>query len=354
MKKHLILIPAVALLVFSACKKSDDTGNGQTATETSVLNNFVDGVARPQYNDLAAKSDALYNSIVALQSNTTDANLTTARTAWKDMRGVWERCEGFLFGPVEDDNYDPFMDTWPTDYVQMDSLLSSTHTLTVQDIEDITLSLRGFHPIEYIIFGQNGSRTAAGITARQKEYMVSLATDLKNNCNKLASSWNASEGNYGAQLTSAGTSGSKYASRKEVFLAMVDGLIDICEEVGEGKMEEPYAQQDPQKVESPYSGNSVADFKNNIIGLQNVYLGKYTTDGDGINDLIAMGNVALDNKLQSQMTAAISSFDNISHPYEQAIFDQKTQIQQTQAALAALKTTLEDELKPYINTTIKD
>jgi predicted lipoprotein len=352
--KRLFLLSLSAIILFAACKKNDDNSTDPKATEAAVLGNFADNVARAQYNDLAAKSDVLYNSIVALQSNTSDANLAAARNAWKDMRAIWERCEGFLFGPVEDDNYDPYMDTWPTDYVQMDSLLSSSNALTLQDIEGITLSLRGFHPIEYIIFGQQGSRTAAGITARQKQYMVSLATDLRNNCHSLAASWDASGGNYGVQLTGAGTINSKYASRKEVLLAMVDGLIEICEEVGEGKMDEPFVQQDPQKVESPYSGNSVADFKNNIIGLQNVYFGRYIADGAGMNDLVAAGNVSLDNKLQAQMTAAISSFDNITHPFEQAIFDQKTQIRQTQGALAELKTTLEEELRPYINTTIKD
>jgi predicted lipoprotein len=353
--KRLLILPFAALLAFAACKKNDNGDTpSQPATETAVLSNFVDNVARAQYDDLAAKADALHASIQALQSNATDDNLNAARNAWKDMRAVWERCEGFLFGPVEDDNYDPYMDTWPTDYIQMDSLLASSGTLTLQDIQGITLSLRGFHPVEYILFGRNASRKASELTNRQMQYLASLSEDLRNNCRALANSWDAAGGNYGAQILNAGTEDSKYGSRREVFLAIADGLIAICEEVGEGKMEEPFAQQDPQKVESPYSGNSIADFRNNIVGLQNVYLGRYNSDGPGINDLVALGNVALDNKLQAQITAAINSFDNITHPFEQAIFDQKPQILQTQAALAELKTTLEDELKPYLNQVVKD
>lgn len=352
--KCLLFIPISALILLGACKRSDDTPvNDMTMTEAAVLSNFVDGVARPQYNDLASKSDALYNSIVALQATPTDANLTAARQSWKDMRAVWERCEGFLFGPVDDDNYDPYMDTWPTDYVQMDSLLNSSGSLTLNAIQNITLSLRGFHPLEYILFGQNGTRTAAGITARQKEYMSSLATDLRNNCHALADAWEPTKGAYGVQITVTGER-AKYATRREVFLAMVDGLIEICEEVGEGKMEEPFVEKNPQKVESPYSGNSVTDFRNNIVGLQNVYLGRYTADGAGLNDIVAMSNAALDNKLQAQIAEAIASFDNITLPYERAIFEQPTQIQQTQAKLATLKTTLEAEFRVFINNNIKD
>ena len=60
--------------------------------------------------------------------------------------GIWEQCEGFLFGPVEDNDYDPNMDSWPTDYVQMDSLLASNSNLSVANIQNLTLSLRDTIP----------------------------------------------------------------------------------------------------------------------------------------------------------------------------------------------------------------
>ena len=231
MKK--ILIPAVVtiLLLADACKKADEQNKtDMKSLEKEVLVQFVDVVARPQYTDLAAKADILYSSIQTLQSSATEAHLTTARNAWKDLRAVWERCEGFLFGPVEDDYYDPYMDTWPIDYVQMDSLLASPNAITLSDIEGITLSLRGFHPIEYILFGLNGTRKAGDITNRQKEYIFNLAADVRNNCRKLADAWSPTGGNYGMQIVNAGANSSgKYTSRREVFLAMADGLIEICE-----------------------------------------------------------------------------------------------------------------------------
>ncbi|MGN6478226.1 MAG: imelysin family protein, partial [Flavipsychrobacter sp.] len=125
-------------------------------------------------------------------------------------------------------------------------------------------------------------------------------------------------------------------------------------EVGEGKMKEPFDARDPQLVESPYSGNSLADFKNNLVGLRKGYIGKYKEDGLGINDLVSSKNVALDNKLQTQMTAAINSFDNITVFYEDAIINQRVQAQNTMNALNELKETLEGELKPFIIQYITD
>jgi putative iron-regulated protein len=351
-----ILVAAVAITAV-ACSKSSSGGGTTTDFTTlkkTVLTDFTNNVALAGYKDLDDQATTFNNAITALNTTPTDANLGTARQAWKDMRTIWERCEGFLFGPVEDNDYDPNMDTWPTDYVQLDSVLASSNALEAADIQNFTLSLRGYHPIEYILFGNHGSRTAASLTSRQKKYMVSLVTDIKSTCHSLYLSWSAAPTNYAQLVLTAGSGSTKYSKKQEVYLAMVDAMIDICNEVGSEKMKDPFDAKDSTIVESPYAGTSTADFQNNIIGLQNVYLGKYKVDGTGINDLVVAKNTSLDNAIQSQITAAINSFNNITLPYEEAIINQRVQCQQTMTALATLKSTLDDELRPFIIQYVTD
>jgi len=132
-------------------------------------------------------------------------------------------------------------------------------------------------------------------------------------------------------------------------------MTDICDEVGTGKMKEPYDAYDSTIVESPYSGNSLIDFKNNIIGLQNVYMGTYAgIQGLGIKDLVAAKNKSLDNKIQAEIAAAVSSFSNVTIPYEDAIFTQRVQVANIMTSLATLKETLDTELKPFITQYIQD
>jgi predicted lipoprotein len=357
MKKTIALVTGAFLLTAVGCKKDDDSNNTSVDFNTlkkEVLTDFTNKVAVAGYKDLDEASVNLYNSLQTLNNDPSEVNLQSARQSWKDMRGLWEQCEGFLFGPVEDNDYDPNMDTWPTDHVQLDSLLNSNNPLTLADIQSATLSLRGYHPLEYILFGTDGNRTAASLTARQKTYMISLAEDLKGTCHDLYLSWTVAPTLFANQVINAGNGSDKYAKQQEVFIALCDGLAGICEEVGGGKMKEPFDAQDPAIVESPYSGNSLTDFKNNIIGLQNVYLGKYKEDGKGLNDLVAAKNKALDNKIQNQIGAAIGSFGNITVPFEQAIISQRVQVQQTMTALGTLQTTLETELKPFIIQYITD
>lgn len=354
--KKVLTLTACAAVVFMACNKTDNNGpttDDFATLETTVLTDFTNKVALPSYAQLSTDAATLNTSLQTLATTPTDDNLTAAKTNWKNMRKTWEQAEGFLFGPVEDNDYDPNMDTWPTDYVQMDSLLSSSNALEVSDIQGLTLSLRGYHPIEYIIFGDHGSRKAADITDRQKKYMSSLSTDLKTTCSDLYASWNAAPTNFAQQVINAGTAAStKYTKKQDAFLAIVGGMADICGEVGEGKMKEPFDEKKAELVESPYSGNSLIDFKNNIIGAQNVYLG--LSGGKGLSSLVAAKNISLDNKIKGLFTTAINSFDNITVTYEEAINSQRVQCQQTMDALVALKDALEGDLADFITTNVKD
>ena len=161
MKKIFILIlPAITAIFLSSCNKADHVVTTDTdfkTLEQVVITDFANNVALGNYLKLSVAAANLNSTIQTLKNVTNDNNLQASKDAWKSMRQVWEQCESFLFGLVEDNDYDPDMDTWPTDYVQMDSLLASGFPLEESSIQNLTLSLRGYHPIEYIIFGTTGA-----------------------------------------------------------------------------------------------------------------------------------------------------------------------------------------------------
>ncbi|HEY4156003.1 MAG TPA: imelysin family protein, partial [Puia sp.] len=173
--KKIILFFAGSAFLFSACHKAAETGNGSAdfaTLETQVITDFTNNVALGQYSALTNSAVSLNQAVTTLNSGTTEVNLLAAQASWKNVRGTWEQCEGFLFGPVDDNDYDPNTDTWPTDYNQLDSLLASNNPLETDDIKNLPQSLRGYHPLEYILFGKGGSRQATGLNDRQKKYMV--------------------------------------------------------------------------------------------------------------------------------------------------------------------------------------
>jgi predicted lipoprotein len=323
----------------------------------------VNKTALPQYDSLLDAATTLNTAVIALESSQTDANLLAAQTAWKNIRRVWEQCEGFLIGPIESFDYDPNTDTWPTDYSQMNALINGSQSLTSADIAALSQNLRGYHPIEFLLFrnaANNGQRMASTYTVRELQYMTSLAANLlDSNAQPLLNSWLIAPTNFGRSVLTAGTANNTvYPTKQAFFLDIIgdNGMAGICNEVGstdaDGKMYAPFIAKDSSITESPYSDNSLVDFRNNIIGAQNVYLG--LNGGKGVKDLVAALNKDLDTRIQAQFTAAINSFNNITERYELAIFDQRTQVQATLTQLQALRDLLDGELTAFIQTNVKD
>ena len=101
----------MGLTMFTACSSSDDKKGDepQTAEVTiqdaeydAIINQYVDQVVLPTYNDLKAKNSALYQAVVDFGDAPSDANFKAICDAWLEAREPWESSEAFLFGPVAD------------------------------------------------------------------------------------------------------------------------------------------------------------------------------------------------------------------------------------------------------------
>lgn len=122
----------------------------------------------------------------------------------------------------------------------------------------------------------------------------------------------------------------------------------ICDEVANGKMKDPFEAQDPQLEESPFAQNSITDFTNNIKGIMDIYQGKFTEDGKGIEDLVRTYNLSLDNDIKTKHGTAVAALQAITVPFGQAILTQQTQVQTAMDKINELAETLADNLKPFV------
>lgn len=81
------------------------------------------------------------------------------------------------------------------------------------------------------------------------------------------------EGGYAARFKAHVTGDQSYSSEQSCLYAIFDGCIDIATEVADAKMGEPYNNGDVYGVESWYSFNSYTDYDDNIVSIENCYLG---------------------------------------------------------------------------------
>lgn len=352
-------LPLIALS-FAAASCSDDntTDPGDTsAPGVDVLAAYADNVVVPTYELLAERAAVLHDAALAVQAEPTEANLAAAAQAWVDAREPWEQSEGFLFGPVDTYGYDPAMDSWPLNRTDLDAVLASSDALTPEYVGSLATELRGFHAIEYVLFGQDRSGAVADLDARTLEYLVALTADLANVADALALSWVQPSADFGAYRDVIATAGdatnTAYPSVSAGIQELVNGMSVILDEVANGKIADPFDNRDPELVESQFSFNSEDDFANNVRSVQNAYTGDCAvcgTTGPGLDAWVQSVDAELDGRIKAQIEAAIAAVLAMPDPFRDAITDPANDalITAAQAALLELDATIRNDLLPLV------
>ena len=333
----------------TGCGNDDDddtaSAGGASAFDASTtLNDFANTVVLATYTDLDNKAGELLSAVQALGAATNQAHLELAQGAWKATRKPWEQSEAFLFGPVDTQGLDPALDSWPVNRVDLDGVLTSEQALTEASIDALEDTLKGFHTIEYLLFRDGDQRKAEDITPRELEYLVATTENLKSKTAQLRNAWDASGENYAAEVANAGDSSTIYKSQKDAMQEMVNGMIVIADEVANGKISDPFNERDTTLVESQFSFNSITDFQDNIRGIQNVYVGKFTADGQGLNEFVNSQDAELDARFQTEVQTAIDTIGAIPDPFRDSITAQRAAVQAAIDAVSTVQGTLENDI----------
>jgi len=350
MKKRFISVLFLIgmVLLLAACSKDNNpTTTDNSYDFNSILNDYADKVVVATYLDLKNKTEALQTACETLLNDPTQANLNAAADAWKAAREPWELSEAFLFGPVHFLSIDPSMDTWPVDESQLQSVLNGNFDLTPDFVRNgLGYSLRGYHTIEYLLFKDGQKRNAADLTDREEEYLASASIVLAEDADMVYQEWTSG---FASEIKNAGKTGSRYNSQVQAALEIVEGIIAIADEVGNGKINEPYVTKNVSAVESQFSWNSTMDFANNIKSIRNAYTGGYSygSDGTGLDEFIKSRNPELNTKVLAEIDSAISSINAIPIPFRSNL-NADVQIQAAIKACNTILETYQTEVKPLV------
>ncbi len=332
------------------CSNSPTTSNSTTIDAKETLTDISNGIIIPTYKDMFERAQTLDSIVALLKISRTDDNLNAAKQAWRDARRPWEQSEAFLFGPVKTKGIDPRIDSWPLNKIDLDGVLASSAPLTKETIDQLESTQKGFHTIEYLLFGVNNSKQAKDFTNRELEYLTATTQSFKAAVFELWKSWDTSGDNFGANLIKAGVAGSSiYTSQQTAVQEVVQGMIQICNEVANGKINDPFTQQNRQLEESQFSDNSNADFADNIRSVRNLYNGVYQNfSGKGISTIITAKNPELAARCKREIDAAIDAIGAMLPSFGQAIFTNKANVQAAQNAVQKLRITLSADVLPIV------
>ena len=358
MKYFKFLTIQVYLLIFSQVAFSSQ----------EVLRTYAD-IAEAVYEDSLDTAKVLRSVIHNFVNNPTEQNLQDAKDAWLAARVPYQQSEVYRFGNPIVDDWEGKVNAWPLDeglidYVETNSygdqsdenenyvsnviankLIKingknvSTSPITkeliaekLQEAGGVEANVAtGYHAIEFLLWGQDlngtdagaGSRPATdfnisncsnGNCERRAEYLK-VATDLLiDDLEEMASNWR-SNGQARNDLMSGGT--------KKGLTAIITGLgsLSYGELAGE-RMQLGLMLHDPEEEHDCFSDNTHNSHYYDLIGMINVYTGKYVgvngriISGVGLGDLVRQKNASLHNEMMNKLSETLISMNHMKKTAE--------------------------------------
>ena len=191
------------LLATSALALALTAGAARAETDPAAVVATYADIAEAAYADSLATARALEDAVAALIASPSDETLAAARTAWKAARVPYQQTEAFRFGNPIVDDWEGKVNAWPLDeglidYVDpgQEGLMGENPLAALNVIANPTLAIagaevdateitpaliadtlneaegietnvaRGYHAIEFLLWGQDLNGTGPGAGAR--------------------------------------------------------------------------------------------------------------------------------------------------------------------------------------------
>ena len=334
----------------------------------NVLSTYAD-IALAGYSDSLMTALALQDAVTALVATPSVETLDAARTAWIAARVPYQQTEVFRFGNPIVDDWEGKVNAWPLDEGLMDYVDASyggptdenefaalnvianpTFSIAGMDVDatDITPELigdvlneadgietnvaRGYHAIEFLLWGQdlNGTYAGAGDRPytdfvegdgctggncdRRVDYLTAATELLITDLEFIIDQWDEN----GAARTDL------LADPDAGIVAMITGMgsLSYGEQAGQ-RMRLGLMLNDPEEEHDCFSDNTHNSHYYDGKGVQNVYLGQYeridgtVVEGPGLTALVAAVDPALDDEVRGKLdttmvalTAIVAAAEN--------------------------------------------
>ncbi len=337
------------------------------ASADEVVTNYAD-LAFAVYSDSLATAGKLQIAVNALVADPTPETLKAAQTAWVKARVPYQQSEVFRFGNAVVDDWEGKVNAWPLDEGLIDYVdanyggptdenelaalnVIGTPKFLVAGIEvdatEITPELiadtlneadgietnvaRGYHAIEFLLWGQDlngtdygagerpytdyvqGEDCTGGNCDRRAAYLVAATDLLISDLEFIVDQWSET-GEARVTITSDPDAG---------IVAMLTGMgsLSYGEQAGE-RMRLGLLLNDPEEEHDCFSDNTHNSHYYDGLGIQNIYLGSYVatdgtvTSGASLADLVATKDAELDAEMRGKLTDTMSALGAIKSAAE--------------------------------------
>ena len=355
MIKNIIL---TIILVFSfSCSKTElskeESNQSSSSAELKQVVLNYSNIVHASYVDSMNLAKNMQEKINNFLEAPSQKGLDEAKQSWIDSRFPYLQTEVYRFygGPIDDeDGPEGLLNAWPMDESYVDYVKGSPKSGIINnpaDYPEITkellLSLNekegeeniscGYHAIEFLLWGQDfnsdgpGNRpftdyTTAANAERRKEFLKVTVNLLIENLQSLVNDWAPDQKNYRNDFVNS--------QPKESFQKILMGMTLLAgfELAGE-RILVAYESKAQEDEHSCFSDTTHNDSIYDIIGIKNVWTGRYTRadgsiiEGPGIRNFALRIDADLTEKIDNSLKLALKTSMEIPKPFDQAILAEK-------------------------------
>jgi len=339
MKSTLITAALSIPLILTGCGSDSDTANNVNDACSALndaqfncgdmLTDLVEKGVRPVVAELSTSITSLDTAVDAYCADiTSEANKTSAQTAWKAATAKVQKLQPMAFGPLANSAISPIY-SWPVYDVET----YDTDIVSNDSNNDFSLSgfgsRKGLLALEYILFTADGTITSDAdsvtnwkngkapevIQTARCNYAQLVADDLVIQANALQDEWQSFE--------LASSANSQQAAANTVTQA----FFYADKQIKDAKVKLALPQDsagvfDASKLESQYANISKEHLINNLEGLKRIFT---AADGVGIDDYLnAAGEEDVTIIMLSQIDASIANLEAIDGTLSEAVLEETT------------------------------
>jgi putative iron-regulated protein len=322
-----------------------------------VLTTYAD-IAYAGYEDSLITAKELQATIDELVANPSAATFDAAKSAWLASRVPYQQTEVYRFGNAIVDDWEGKVNAWPLDEGLIDYVETGLYgeeseenpaytanvianpTLTISgetidastidtalleslhEIDDVEANVAtGYHAIEFLLWGQDLNGTDAGAGERKWTDYASGDACTNGNCDRRGEYLQVAADLMVSDLEWMTAQWAEGGEARETVLegdgvpgltAIVTGMGSLSYgELGGERTKLGLLLHDPEEEHDCFSDNTHNSHFYDALGIQNVYLGRYTrvdgsvVEGPSLSDLVAANDAALDTELRAKLAASV-------------------------------------------------
>ena len=348
-----VKLSILALLLLAACTQEPPP------SRQDVLTSLTDQVIVPRFQSVSEEMNGLRVALHGLCSDPTPANLDTAREAWRDAREPWLRSQAMWFGPVMDRRSRILVDWSPVDPERIEATLAKRESVSANDVREFFGSTqRGLGAIEYVIFGEDSAvlESLDEPDGLRCQYLTALGDVVADEMAIVLSEWQgdgSSSGGYAGYFKGAASialveqQAVDEAVRTSVFLTRTISDMRLGKALGADG-----GKSDPSAIPGGNAHNAVADLRNQVLGMQDVYLGTEPDTGLGVSGLVRGVSKEADDRMRDHFSATLAAIDDLREPLQSSVLDNPEPVRLAHQRFQELQRALNTEVVSLLGVTV--